>query len=89
MPKALEAFQAALPAKMEAARAAGVEHELELLAYSDVGRLNELIEVWRFAKASDSIRAREASRGVAVWRDCIATLTELTETFDSSFVYET
>ena len=88
VPSALEAFEMALPAKMDAARSAGVDHELELLAYTDVGRLNELIEVWRFRKASDSIRAREASRGVGVWRDCIATLTELTETFDSSILYE-
>ncbi len=88
VPKALEAFELALPAKMAAARAAGVEHELELLAYTDVGRLNELIEVWRFGRASDSIRAREASRGVGVWRDAIATLTELTDQFDTSFLYE-
>lgn len=88
VPKALEAFEAALPAKMEAARAAGVDHELELLAFTDVGRLNELIEVWRYGSAGDSMRAREASRGVVGWRDCIKTLTGLTRTFDSSFLYE-
>lgn len=88
VPKALAAFEAALPAKIEAARSAGVENEVEMLMYSDVGRLNELVEVWRFERASDTMRAREASRAVPVWRECIQTLTGLTESFDSSFLYE-
>ena len=88
VPRALAAFEAALPAKIEAARSAGVDHELELIAFTDVGRLNELVEVWRYGKASQCVSAREASRGVAGWRECIEKVAELTVSFDSSFMYE-
>jgi len=88
VPKALKALETALPAKVAAARDAGIDHDLDLIGYTDVGRLNELVESWRYSSAGDCVRARQASRNVGVWRRCVEDLAEMTVEFDTSFLYD-
>jgi hypothetical protein len=50
------------------------------------GMLNSVIELWRYPSAQACHDARQASRKVVAWRECIATVTPGVEYFTSSFM---
>jgi hypothetical protein len=58
---------AGLPSKMAAVHAAPGLHgsvgELVFMGYSDVGRLNQFVELWRYPTFQNHIQVREAVRG--------------------------
>jgi len=82
VPKFLEAFAQGVPHKI----AADTVSELAFFGFVDVGRLNKVIELWRYPSAEASMRAREASRGVQQWRDTIAAVTPLVQDFHSEIL---
>lgn len=82
VPRLYEAFERGLPAKI----AAGPEGRLVALAHSDVGVLNNVVELWRYPGAAACARARQASRGVPEWRETIAAVAPGVQTFTSTFL---
>ncbi|GBF99804.1 hypothetical protein Rsub_12557 [Raphidocelis subcapitata] len=82
VPKLLKAFEEGLPDKI----AADPEGRLVSFAYSDVGTLNSVMELWRYPNAAACIRARQAARQVPKWRETIAAVTPGVQTFTTSFL---
>lgn len=76
------AFCSGIPAK----QAASAEGEFLLLASSEIGRLNTVIELWRFEDAAACLRHREASRGSEEWRRAIASVAGLTQSFTTTLL---
>lgn len=87
IPSVLEAFQKAIPEKIQAASDQGLQSELVFLGYTDVGVLNNLIEIWKYPTAQTCILARQASRNVDSWRECIKTITPRVQHFRSGYWY--
>lgn len=89
IPSVLEAFQKAIPEKIQAASDRGLEgHELVFFGYTDVGILNNLVEIWKYPTAQTCILARQASRSVDSWRECIKTITPRVQHFRSGYWYD-
>ncbi|GAX80973.1 hypothetical protein CEUSTIGMA_g8408.t1 [Chlamydomonas eustigma] len=82
VPNLVEAFQSGLPAKI----ASYPEGKLVFFGYSDVGMLNNVVELWRFPSAQSCIRARQASRKVAAWGATMKAVTPNVLHFTSSFL---
>ncbi|GLC46162.1 hypothetical protein PLESTB_001196400 [Pleodorina starrii] len=82
VPKLVEAFSAGLPAKVEA----DPEGRLAFFGYTDVGMLNNVVEIWRYPSAQACIRARQAARTVGKWRETIAAVTPGVQHFTSAFL---
>ena len=57
--------------------------------YSDVGRLNRFVEVWRYDSAQNHIAAREAARGAQAWRACVGRIAPMVQTFDTKLTEPT
>ena len=57
--------------------------------HTDVGILNNVIELWRYESAAGCMAARQASRGVGEWREAIAAVAPLVQSFQSSFLQPT
>ncbi|KAK3283664.1 hypothetical protein CYMTET_8644 [Cymbomonas tetramitiformis] len=68
VPTLQDKISAGLPGKV----AADNESRLVLYAFSDVGILNNVIELWRYPSYAASLRARVAARPVKAWREAIA-----------------
>jgi len=85
VPKLLAAFQEGLPEKISADR----DGLLVLMAYTEVGLLNNVMELWRYPSAAACIKARQASRVVPKWRETIAAITPGVQHFRSSFLHPT
>lgn len=84
VPKFLEYYGQGLPSKLTAP---GTDPTTSLvtLLYSDVGRLNEVIEVWRHGGGTGAMeQSRIAARGATQWRTTIANIAELAITFSST-----
>ena len=57
---------------------------LVTLLYSDVGRLNEVIEICRHGHGTAAmVNSRVAARGAREWRNAIASIAELQYRFNS------
>lgn len=82
VPKLLRAFEEGLPDKI----AADADGKLVAFAHSDVGVLNQVVELWRYPSAAACVRAREAARAVPKWRDTIAAVTPGVQTFTTTFL---
>lgn len=63
--------------------------ELVFFGHTDVGVLNNVIELWRYESAAGCMAARQASRGVHEWREAIAAVAPLVQSFQSSFLQPT
>mmetsp|Transcript_9031 Transcript_9031/g.15687 ORF Transcript_9031/g.15687 Transcript_9031/m.15687 type:complete len:274 (+) Transcript_9031:3-824(+) len=81
VPKLVQAFASGLPSKV----AADPEGQLVFFGHTDVGTLNNVLEVWRYPSAQQCIRARQAARGVPQWKDTIAAVTPGVQFFTSEF----
>lgn len=57
--------------------------------HTDVGMLNNVLEIWRYPSMQASIRAREAARTVQPWKECIGAVTPLVQWFRSSYMVPT
>lgn len=84
VPKFLELYQNGLPSKLNAPGTDPTTSLLTLL-YSDVGRLNEVIELWRHGDGTSAMeRSRVAARQADAWRQSIARISELAIEFTST-----
>jgi hypothetical protein len=84
VPHFLDYYQHGLPSKLEAP---GTDPSTSLitLLYSDVGRLNEVIEVWRHGEGSAAMeRSRHAARSATEWKQTIANIAPLATSFTST-----
>ena len=84
VPKFLEYYGAGLPSKLSAP---GTDPTTSLvtLLYSDVGRLNEVIEIWRHGNGTAAMeQSRVAARGAPEWRSAIANIADLAIQFTST-----
>jgi NIPSNAP len=84
VPKFLELYAAGLPSKLNAP---GTDPTTSLVSvlYTEVGRLNEVLEIWRHGGGSAAMEAsRQAARGAADWRLAIASIADLAVEFTST-----
>ena len=84
VPKFMKLYEAGLPSKL---RAEGTDPTTSLitLLYSEVGRLNEVIEIWRHGDGTAAMeRSRVAARGASPWRNSIAEIAPLAIDFTST-----
>ena len=83
VPKFLELYGAGLPSKL---KAPGTDPSTSLvtLLYSEVGQLNEVMEVWRHGSTSAMEQSRVAARGATEWKKSIAEIASLATVFTST-----
>lgn len=82
VPKLLEAFERGLPQKMEADQ----DGKMVFLAFSDVGTLNNVIELWKYSSAQACIDARQKSRRVDAWQKTISAIAPGVQSFMTAFL---
>lgn len=82
VPKLVQAFSKGLPDKI----ASDPEGQLVFFGYTDVGMLNNVLELWRYPSAQACIRARQAARQAPIWRETMATVPPDVQHFTSSFL---
>lgn len=84
VPKFLEFYEAGLPSKLRAPGNCPTTSLVTLL-YSDVGRLNEVIEIWRHGNGTTAMeQSRAAARSAKEWRTAIANIAGLAIQFTTS-----
>ena len=82
VPKFLEIFGAGLPSKLKTQDSTT---SLMTLLYSEVGRLNEVIEIWSHGEGVPAMeRSRVAARKAQEWRGAIASIADLAIEFRST-----
>ena len=84
VPNFLQLYQGGLPSKL-AAPNTDPSTSLVTLMYNEVGRLNEVIEVWRHGGGSRAMdTSRQAARAAAEWRGAIGQIAGLAVEFTST-----
>lgn len=83
VPNFLSLYKAGLPSKLNAP-GNDPTTALVTLLYSEVGQLNEVIEIWRHGSTGAMERSRVASRSAKEWRSSIAQIADLATVFTSS-----
>ena len=84
VPKFLDMYEGGLPSKLEAEGTDPTTNLITLL-YSECGPLNEIIEIWRHGAGTTAMdRSRVAARKATEWRNAIANIAGLAETFTST-----
>jgi hypothetical protein len=84
VPKFLELYGAGLPSKLEAP-GTDATTSLVTLLYSEVGRLNEVIEIWSHGGGVPAMeKSRIAARKAQEWRRAIASIADLAIEFRST-----
>jgi len=84
VPQFLSLYQAGLPSKLHAP---GTDPSTSLvtLLYSDVGRLNEVIEIWRHGNGTPAMeKSRVAARAATEWKKAISNIATLAIEFTST-----
>ena len=83
VPNFLSIYKNGLPSKLNAP---GTDPTTTLvtLLYSEVGQLNEVIEIWRHGSTDAMEKSRVASRSAEEWRKSIAQIADLATVFTSS-----
>jgi hypothetical protein len=83
VPKFLALYEKGLPSKL---LAPGTDPSTSLitLMYSEVGQLNEVIEVWRHSGTDAMEQSRIAARSAIEWREAISSIAQLADTFTNS-----
>ena len=84
VPEFYEYMQAGLPSKVAAD--SFFCGELVFMGHTDVGSLNEVVELWRFPSMAASLRAREAARGAREWRDAVGRVAGLAQSFTTQLM---
>mmetsp|Transcript_6645 Transcript_6645/g.14498 ORF Transcript_6645/g.14498 Transcript_6645/m.14498 type:complete len:237 (+) Transcript_6645:126-836(+) len=86
VPKFLELYGNGLPSKL-AAEGTDPSTSLVTLLYSEIGPLNNVVELWRHGGGSQAMeRSRVAARGANQWRSAIANVAKLAQSFDTSII---
>jgi hypothetical protein len=87
IPKLMEHMSKGLPSKLKS----DTEKNGLLIGmfYSDVGRLNRFVEIWRYDSAKNHIAAREAARGATEWRECVGNIAPMVQMFDTKLTSPT
>lgn len=80
VPLFLELYEKGLPSKLSAP-GTDPSTELTTLLYSEVGQLNEVIEIWKHASTDAMERSRVAARSAIDWRKSIAEIANLANVF--------
>jgi hypothetical protein len=84
VPKFLELYGSGLPSKLNA-DGTDPTTTLVTLLYSEVGRLNEVIEVWRHGNGVAAMeQSRVAARNATAWRSAIASIADLAIEFSAT-----
>jgi hypothetical protein len=84
VPKFLNLFAQGLPSKLNA-DGTDPTTSLVTLLYCEVGRLNEVIEIWRHGDGSAAMeQSRVAARNAHEWREAIASIADLAIEFSST-----
>jgi hypothetical protein len=84
VPKFLQLYGSGLPSKLNA-EGTDPTTSLVTLLYSEVGRLNEVIEIWRHGNGTAAMeQSRAAARGAQEWRSAIANIADLAIEFRST-----
>ena len=84
VPKFLDMYEGGLPSKLQAEGTDPTTNLITLL-YSECGPLNEVIEIWRHGAGTTAMdRSRVAARKATEWRNAIANIAGLAETFTST-----
>jgi len=84
VPKFLGLYGEGLPSKL-AAKGTDRSTSLTTVIYSEVGNLNEVIELWRHGGGTAAMEnSRVAARTAVEWRNAIAQIAKLANEFNSS-----
>ena len=59
---------------------------LVFMGYSDVGKLNQFVELWRYPSFQDHILVREGARTADKWRKTIGEIAPMVQMFDTKLV---
>lgn len=84
IPKLVDLMSQGLPSKM--ASDAEKKSSLVWMGFSDVGKLNQFVELWRYDTFQDHIRVREAARTAKEWRACINEIAPMVQMFDTQLM---
>jgi|TARA_B110000003_G_scaffold272508_1_gene308523 hypothetical protein len=84
IPKLVDALAKGLPSKLASDRDG--RGELVWMGYSDVGKLNQFVELWRYDCYQDHIKAREAARSADAWRAAINEIAPMVQMFDTQLM---
>jgi len=76
VPTFLSHYEKGLPSKLDAGAETGKSRFCSLM-YSEVGTLNQMIEIWRHEGAAGMEETRVASRGKQAWRNAIGEIAKL------------
>tara|TARA_B110000977_G_scaffold201839_1_gene299147 strand:+ start:4500 stop:5144 length:645 start_codon:yes stop_codon:yes gene_type:complete len=87
IPKLVDLMAAGLPSKLKS----DTERKGTLVGmfFSDVGRLNQFIEIWRYDTNADHIRVRESARTANKWRSTIGEIAPMVQMFDTKLTVPT
>jgi len=81
VPQFLHLYETGLPSKLTAAGTDAQTNLISLL-YTEVGMLNEVIEIWRHGNGTGGMeRSRVAARGALEWREVIGKIADLSVEF--------
>lgn len=83
VPLFLDYYGKGLPSKLSAPGTDPTTSFITLL-YSEVGQLNEVIEIWRHGSTDAMERSRVAARSAAEWRNAIGEIAKLANVFTST-----
>jgi hypothetical protein len=84
VPRFLELYNSGLPSKLNAEGTDPTTSLISLL-YCEVGRLNEVIEIWRHGEGTAAMeQSRAAARGANEWRSAIASIADLALEFNNT-----
>lgn len=86
--RAVEALTAGLPWKL-AADPGPQGGRLALVGTSDVGTLNQVVELWRYPSATHLIEACERSRSQGAWQEAKAAIYPLCQSLTITFMHAT
>jgi len=84
IPKLVAHMEDGLPSKMASDTAK--LGQLVFMGWSDVGKLNQFVELWRYPTCQDHIRVREAARTAVKWRETIGLIAPMVQMFDTRLV---
>jgi hypothetical protein len=84
VPKFLSLYEAGLPSKL-AAPGSDPSSQLCTVLYTEVGELNNVIEIWRHGGGAEAMSiSRVAARQAAPWRDAINNIAKLSTSFKTT-----
>lgn len=84
VPKFLDFYGKGLPSKL-AAEGTDPTTSLVTVLYTEVGRLNEVIEIWRHGNGTSAMeQSRIAARSAKEWRSSIASIADLAIEFNTT-----